>query len=73
MKIHHIVDRPPIALTNEEHQFVDRHPTEIALKGLYDRDLIIAQTLVRKGIYEISTDKQTLLLQHDDQKSPKNI
>ncbi len=73
MKIHQLLDQPAIMLTNEEHKFVNSHPTEISIGGLYDRDLILAQTLVRKGIYEISKDSKKLQLKHDDTNNTRTV
>jgi hypothetical protein len=73
MRLHQILSRPAIILTNEEQDFVSRHPHEISIGGLYDRDRVIAQTLLRKGIYEISKDSKKLQLQKDDTNSNRTI
>jgi hypothetical protein len=69
MRIHHLVDGPHIQLTNEEKDFIDAQRPEIKLRSLRERDMIIAQNLVRKGVYEISTDNKTLHLKNA--KAPK--
>ena len=73
MKIHQLVNAPSIILTNEENKFVKSHPKEISISSLYNRDQVIAQTLVRKGVYEISNDSKKLLLRHDDESNSKII
>jgi hypothetical protein len=73
MKIHQLLNAPAIILTNEEHNFVKSHPTEITIGGLYDRDRVLAQTLVRKGIYEISKDSKKLQLKHDDSDTTRTV
>jgi len=54
-----------IPLTNEEQQFVESHPSKMAIARLMDRDQVIARNLVRKGIYEISNDSQYLIKQDE--------
>jgi hypothetical protein len=73
MRIHHLVQTPSIILTNEESKFVNSHPKEISISSLYHRDRIIAQTLVRKGVYEISNDSKKLMLKQDDESNTKII
>jgi len=62
MKIHQLIGSPSIILTNEEQSFIKNHNKEIPLRTLYDREEVIARTLVRKGVYDISNDNQTLIL-----------
>jgi hypothetical protein len=69
MRVHHLVDGPHIQLTNEEKDFIDAQRPEIKIRALKERDFVVAQNLVRKGVYEISTDNQTLHLK--DAKAPK--
>jgi hypothetical protein len=73
MRIHHLITTPSIILTNEESKFVNSHPKEISISNLYNRDHVIAQTLVRKGVYEISNDSKRLLLRHDDKSNSETI
>jgi hypothetical protein len=73
MKIHHLIDSLVIMLTNEEHEFVQSHPREISIGGLYERDRIVAQTLLRKGIYEISKDSKKLELRYGKENNPRPI
>jgi len=62
MKIHQILGAPSIILTNEEKEFIKTHHEEIPIRSLYDRDEVLARTLVRKGVYEISNDDQHIVL-----------
>jgi predicted secreted protein len=50
-----------LAITNEEHQFINRHETAVRLTALDDHGQWIAQNLVRKGVYSISNDNRTLI------------
>jgi hypothetical protein len=64
MKVGQLVDSLTIMLSNEEHEFVKSHPQEILIKSLYERDYVLAQQLLRKGIYEISNDSKKLKLRY---------
>ena len=64
MKIGQLVDSLTIMLSNEEHEFVKSHPQEILINGLFERDYVLAQQLLRKGIYEISKDSKKLMLRY---------
>jgi hypothetical protein len=61
MKIHQLLSKIHISVTNEEATFINRHNDQIKLTSLDDHDQWIAQGLVRKGIYEISKDNNTLI------------
>lgn len=61
MKIHQLVGGPTIALTNEETSFVAKHNDQVKLTSLDDHDQWLAQSLVRKGVYQISKDSTTLV------------
>jgi len=71
MRIHHLIDEPSIILTNEEKDFIDYMGDEIRLPALKERDQVLAHNLVRKGIYSISKNNETLHLSHA--KSPKKF
>lgn len=71
MRIHHLLDTPSIILTNEEKDFVDAMGNEIKLHSLRDREQVLAQNLVRKGVYSISKDSKILHLSHAQ--SPKKL
>lgn len=68
MKIAQLIDGLPIALTNQEREFIDAHQSKIRLTGLSEQETWIAQNLVRKGIYAISKDNKTLIKQLDESK-----
>lgn len=59
MKIRHLIAE--IILTNEEKKFTQKHSDGVSLNGLDDREYWLAQNLVRKGVYEVSKDSQTLV------------
>lgn len=61
MKIHQLLSGVQLPITNEENNFVDNHSNNVKLSSLNDRDQVIAQNLVRKGVYSISKDSNTLI------------
>jgi hypothetical protein len=61
MKILQLLNGIPTAITNEEKTFVERHPSNVRISGLDEHSQVIAQNLVRKGIYSISKDNNTLI------------
>ena len=61
MKIHQLIGSHTIALTNEENQFVKKHNEQVKLTSLDEHDQWLAQGLVRKGVYQISKDSNTLV------------
>ena len=61
MKIRQLLDSITIAVTNEEQEFISKHPSSVRLTMLDDRSHWLAQNLVRKGVYEISKDNVTLI------------
>lgn len=60
MKINQLLSAIPIFLSNEEKQFLESHD-EVKITSLHERDQWIAQNLVRKGVYTISKDNNTLV------------
>lgn len=66
MKIAQLLSGISIALTNQEKQFVETHKDRVSLTNLNEHDFWLAQNLVRKGIYSISKDSQTLIKQIDE-------
>ncbi len=66
MKIAQLLSGISIALTNQELQFVETYKHKVFLHNLNEHDMWIAQNLVRKGIYAISKDNQTLIKQIDE-------
>lgn len=61
MKIEQLLSKVYIPLTNEERDFVNLHKNHVVLSSLDEHDNWVAQKLVRKGIYAISKDNNTLL------------
>jgi hypothetical protein len=61
MKIVQLLSGFPTAITNEEQEFVRRHPTEVTITSLDEHNQVVAQNLVRKGIYSISKDDRRLI------------
>lgn len=61
MKIHQLLSGLDIIVTNEEQQFINRYASSVKLSSLDDHDQWLAQNMVRKGLYTISTDSNTLL------------
>lgn len=66
MKIAQLLSGISIALTNQEKDFVETYKDKVSLLNLNEHDIWIAQNLVRKGIYSISKDNQTLIKQIDE-------
>jgi truncated hemoglobin YjbI len=60
MKITQLLSGIDTYLNNEEQQFVESHD-QIKITSLHEREQWIAQNLVRKGIYTISKDNNTLV------------
>jgi hypothetical protein len=64
MKIYQLLD-VPVILNNEEQQFLESHSDRLPIEGLYEREYIVAQNLVRKGVYSISNDSKHLIKAND--------
>jgi hypothetical protein len=62
MKIHHLLDHPSIAITNEEQSFIRNHHSQISLSSLREREIVIAQNLVRKGVFTITKDNKNIVI-----------
>jgi len=73
MRIHQLLDSPPVIITNEESRFVQSHSDNFTVTSLRDRELIIAQNLVRKGVYKISNDNNTLVKQGHELNKKQNL
>jgi hypothetical protein len=61
MKIHQLLSGINTHVTNEEQQFIENHQQSVKLASLNERDSWIAQSLVRKGVYTISKDSNTII------------
>jgi hypothetical protein len=66
MRIGQLLSGIGIVLTNEEQAFLKRHKDHVSLTSLDEHDTWLAQNLVRKGIYSISKDSQTLIKKLDE-------
>jgi hypothetical protein len=64
MKIYQLLDIPVI-LNNEEQRFLESHSDRLSIDSLYEREYIVAQNLVRKGVYSISNDSKHLIKAND--------
>lgn len=62
MKIYQLLDSMHLPVTNEEQAFISKH-THVRITALDEHDTWIAQNLVRKGVYKISKDNNTLVRQ----------
>ena len=62
MKISQLLSDINLYLTNEEKQFISKHP-EVKISSLDEHQTWLAQNLVRKGAYAISKDNNTLIRQ----------
>ena len=61
MKIHQLLSGYPTPVTNEEQRFIEHHDGAVRLSSLDEHDQWLAQSLVRKGVYTISKDSNTLM------------
>jgi hypothetical protein len=62
MKIHQLLSGIRTHVNNEEQKFIEHHMGNIKLSSLDEHDQWLAQGLVRKGLYTISKDSNTLIL-----------
>lgn len=62
MKIYQLLDSIHLPVTNEEQAFISKH-NHVRITALDEHDTWIAQNLVRKGVYKISKDNNTLVRQ----------
>jgi uncharacterized protein (DUF39 family) len=60
MRIHQILDGVSIIITNEELDFINKHDDDISVSILDPHNKVVANNLVRKGVYSISTDRKYL-------------
>ena len=68
MKIVQLLDMS-MPLTNEEHSYVKLHSSKVRIAGLPERQQVVAQNLVRKGIYEISNDSEHIFKKSNEKNS----
>ena len=68
MKIHQILDGISTIITNEESAFINKHTNDVTLSILDPHSQVIANNLVRKGVYSISNDKKYITKRtHNDE------
>lgn len=60
MKIQQLLAEVNVFLTNEEKKFVKKYPDGTCLHLLDEHNHWVAQNLVRKGVYLISNDNDTI-------------
>jgi len=74
MKLHQILDGIPIVITNEEQQFIDRHPKAVVqIASLDDHDTWTAQNLVRKGVYKLTNDSKNIVINRGHETKRKSL
>jgi hypothetical protein len=61
MKIYQLLDSVQLSVTNEENKFISKHQNKVRLSALDEHDSWLAQNLVRKGVYKVSKDNNTLI------------
>jgi hypothetical protein len=67
MKIAQLLNGVGMAVTNEESRFIEKYGKSVRLTTLDEHAKWIAQNLVRKGVYSISKDNNTLIKEtHED-------
>lgn len=69
MKISQLLSGFTTHITNEESRFIKTHTDNIKLSSLDEHDQWLAQNLVRKGVYAISNDSNTLVSKLDEHNS----
>lgn len=62
MKIHHLLGGISIAITNEERSFIQSHDKQIPLSALDEHGVWLAQNLVRKNVYSLTTDSKYIVI-----------
>jgi hypothetical protein len=65
MKISHLISGLLIPLSNQEKLFTEKY-NSVKIDHLNEQDKWLAQNLVRKGIYTISKDNNTLIKNLDE-------
>lgn len=60
MKIHQLLSGFDLYLNNEEKTFLEEHD-EVKITSLDEHNRWLVQNLVRKGVYSISKDNNTLI------------
>ena len=61
MRYYEIAGLPSIIITNEENAFIQKNGHKVQLSFLDEHQTYIANLLVRKGVYQISKDRETII------------
>ena len=61
MKMQELYTGIGVSLTNEENSFLTLHGYNVPVSSLNDRQEWIAQSLIKKGIYDYSSDRKHLI------------
>lgn len=61
MKIKQLLSGFPTPISNEENRFIEHHSGPVKISSLDEHDQWLAQSLVRKGVYTISKDSNTII------------
>ena len=62
MKIHQILKGIPVLISNEEKDFIKSHGDFVSLYALNEREVWLAQNLVRKRVYELTKDNTHIVI-----------
>lgn len=73
MRINQILSGVPLLINNEEKDFVKKHPTSVRLSSLSERDSWLAQNLVRKGLYRLTNDGRTIIIDKKYEDNRKSV
>lgn len=65
MKIHQLLNSPSVIITNEENEFIRAHGDDVSLSILNPHDKVVANNLVRKGVYSISNNRNYITKRTD--------
>lgn len=60
MKMQELYTGMSVMLTNEEHNFVILHGYNVPVISLTEREELLANSLIKKGVYDISPDRKYL-------------
>ena len=73
MRINQILSGVPVIINNEEKDFVKKHPTSVRLSSLSEHDSWLAQNLVRKGLYRLTNDGRTIVIDKKYEDNRKSV
>lgn len=61
MKIVDLISSPPIGISNEEYQFYKSCDDRTHINSLSDRQEILANSLTKRGLFDLTKDKKYLI------------